>query len=264
MLTRLASAAVAAALAFLLVLGLAGAAFAQPTFPALTGRVVDNAELLSPAQEAALTQKLEGLETRTTDQVVVVTLPSLQGYEIEEYGYQLLRHWKLGQKEANNSALLIVAPNERKVRIETSYGLEGVMTDALSATIIQSVILPRFRDGDFPGGIDRGVDSMIEQLTLDPEEARQRAAMADKQAAKSKDSPFPGVLALLLIFFIIPMMLGAFGRRGRRRRNSWIWMGPGIGGGWGGGGGGGFGGGGGGFSGGGGFGGGGGGASGGW
>ena len=124
--------------------------FAAPAeaqdFPKLTGRVVDSANLLSPADEGELTQKLEALETASTRQLVVVTTPDLQGYDIADYGYRLGRAWKIGQDESNNGTLLIVAPNERKVRIEVGYGLEPILTDALSSVIIQTQILPRFRD----------------------------------------------------------------------------------------------------------------------
>src|SRR5690606_31329664 len=116
------------ALVALLLLALAFPAWAAPTFPELSGRrVVDEANLLQPAEEAALTEKLAALEQGSSDQLVVVTVPDLQGYEIEEYGYQLGRHWGIGQNETNNGVLLIVAPNERKVRIEVGYGLEGIL-----------------------------------------------------------------------------------------------------------------------------------------
>ncbi|MBJ7409930.1 MAG: TPM domain-containing protein, partial [Phenylobacterium sp.] len=108
-------------------------ALAAPNFPPLTGRVVDNAEILSPAAEARLTQELATLEQQTAHQLVVATLPDLQGYEIEDYGYQLLRTWGVGRKEQDDGAILIVAPNQRKVRIEVGYGLEPVLTDALSS-----------------------------------------------------------------------------------------------------------------------------------
>ena len=101
------------------------------TFPALTGRVVDEAGILDPATKATLEQKLSDFETKTTGQLVVVTLKSLQGTSIEDYGYQLGRHWQIGQKEKNTGALLIVAPNERKVRIEVGYGFEGTLTAAI-------------------------------------------------------------------------------------------------------------------------------------
>jgi len=145
------------------------------TFPTLSGRVVDEANILDASQRAALTQKLSDLETKSTDQLVVVTLKSLQGTSIEDYGYQLGRQWQIGQKGKNNGVLLIVAPSERKVRIEVGYGLEGTLTDAISRLIIENSILPRFRANDFPGGISRGADDIIQVLTGGAEEWRQRA-----------------------------------------------------------------------------------------
>ena len=134
------------------------------TFPQLTGRVVDEAGILDPAAKTALESKLAEFETKTTGQLVVVTLKSLQGTSIEDYGYQLGRHWGIGQKEKNSGALLIVVPSERKVRIEVGYGLEGQLTDAVSKLIIENAIVPRFRAGDFAGGINRGVDDIMQAL----------------------------------------------------------------------------------------------------
>src|SRR5687767_12165911 len=114
-----------------LALLVAAPAFAQ-TFPELTGRVVDQADLLNPQQEAELTQRLEALEKASSRQLVVATVTRLEDYPIEDYGYRLGRHWGIGQSEANNGIILLVAPNERKVRIEVGYGLEPIMTDALS------------------------------------------------------------------------------------------------------------------------------------
>src|SRR5689334_18989507 len=132
-------------------------ASAEPTFPELTGRVVDDAQLLGADDKEQLTADLKVLEDKSSDQVVVVTLPSLQGYSIEDYGYQLGRHWGIGTKQLNNGVLLIVAPNEHKVRIEVGRGLEPTLTDALSKIVIENAILPRFRSGDFTGGIKDGV-----------------------------------------------------------------------------------------------------------
>lgn len=252
----------------LLPLILVAAPAAAQDFPKLTGRVVDAANIIPAADEAALARKLEAVETASSRQLVVATVPSLQGYDIADYGYQLGRTWGIGQKEANNGILLLVAPNERKVRIEVGYGLEPIMTDALAHQIIGEQILPAFKRDDYPGGINAGADAIIEQLQAPPEQAEQKALAAAQQAASrgSADeggSIFPLIFwAVVFIFFILPMFRG--GRRGRRYRRSGVWVwGPGMGGGgWGGGSsGGGFGGGG--FSGGGGsFGG--GGASGGW
>lgn len=235
-------------LAFLALLAAAPAA--AQDFPKLTGRVVDGAGIIPPADEAALTRKLEAVETASSRQLVVATVPSLQGYDIADYGYQLGRHWGIGQKGANNGILLLVAPNEKKVRIDVGYGLEPIMTDALSHQIITQQILPAFKRGDFPGGINAGADAIIAQLQAPLEQAEQKALeaqQAQRQSGQSGDdggSFFPLIFwAVVFLFFILPMLRGGRrGRRHRRRGGVWVW-GPGLGGGdWGGGGGGGFGG----------------------
>jgi uncharacterized protein len=258
-----------------LLLGLAALPAAAQDVPKLTGRVVDAANLLPPGDEAALTQKLEALERASTRQLVVVTVPDLQGYSVEDFGFRLGETWKIGNKEADNGAILLVAPNEKKVRIEVGDGLEPILTDALSSIIIRNRILPAFKAGNFPQGIHQGTDAIIEQLQAPPELAEQRALDAQAQEGQQRASSggdeggsiFPLIFwGVILIFFVLPMIRG--GGRGRRHRRGGVFIwGPGLGGGWGGGssggGFGGFGGGGGGFSGGGGsFGG--GGASGGW
>lgn len=164
-------------------------------FPELTGRVVDNANLLSEAQRSELTRKLEELETKTTAQFVVVTLTSLSGRTIEEYGYQLGRHWGIGQKNTNNGVLLIVAPNERKVRVEVGYGAEGVLPDAISSLIIQRIIIPKFRANDYAGGIVAGADEIIKVLSGAGDEW--------KNAPKNyEDAPWWVDLIVISIFFI--------------------------------------------------------------
>ncbi len=137
---------------------------AAPQFPKLTGRVVDNAELLSTSERERLTSLLAEHESQTTNQVVVVTLKSLQGYGIEDFGYQLGRHWGIGQEGKDNGVLLIVAPTERKVRIEVGYGLEGTLTDALSRNIIEVLILPAFKAGNYGTGIRRGTEGVLAAL----------------------------------------------------------------------------------------------------
>lgn len=214
----------------LILLALAGAWLAaplaaQPQFPELTGRVVDNADILTPEAEAALTAKLEVLETQTQRQLVVATVPDLQGYDISDYGYQLGRAWGLGDAERNDGALLLVAPNDRKVRIEVGYGLEGYLTDAFSALIIQNAILPRFRENDYPGGIMAGTDAIIAQLQLPPEEAAKLAAEAG--TARESDGGFPfGVLiwlAFIFFFFVLPMLAGRSRRRKYRSSGAGPW-----------------------------------------
>ena len=198
---------------------LASPAYAQPEFPALSGRVVDTADIIPADVEAQLTAKLEALETQSQRQLVVTTVPDLQGYDIADYGYQLGREWGLGDAERNDGALLIVAPNDRKVRIEVGYGLEGYLTDALSSIIIQNEILPRFRDGDMPGGIVSGTDAMIAQLVLPPDEAARVAQEATE--TRSSDGGFPfGFLiwiGFMFFFFVLPIIRGS--RRKRRYRS---------------------------------------------
>ena len=233
------------------------AAHAEPTYPPLTGRVVDAANVIPPDEEARLTQKLAALEAQSHRQLVVVTLPDLQGYDIADYGYQLGRHWGIGEKDKNTGALLIVAPNERKVRIEVGYGLEGTLTDGLSSLIIQQRIIPAFKAGDLPRGIEVGADAIIQQLTLPPDQAHKIAADANAQAAAPRS---PGVdpgtvffIIVFVLFFVLPALRRGFG--GRRYSSGGLGplivfdalshMNRGGGSGWGGGG---FGGGGGGFS----------------
>jgi uncharacterized protein len=224
----------------------AGTAFAAPSFPPLTGRVVDDAHVLAPNVQDDLTRKLDDLERRTSRQLVVVTLPSLQGYEIADYGYQLGRAWGIGQKSKNNGALFIVVPSEHQVRIEVGYGLEPILTDALSEVILDQRVLPKFRQGDISGGVVAGTDAIIEQLTLDAPAAKARVADAEQQQSRPHVNP---VLVLLTVFFVLSLM-GRIFRGTRRGALLWalpfLFMGGGRGGGFGGGGfgGGGFGGGG--------------------
>lgn len=145
-----------------------GVAQAALSFPALTGRVVDSAQMIDPAVREQLTQQLQALEQTSGDQLVVVTVPDLQGVPIEDYGYQLGRQWGIGQKGKDNGALLIVSRDDRQLRIEVGYGLEGVLTDAQSWVIINQVILPKFKAGNFSQGISDGVAAMIQVVGGEP------------------------------------------------------------------------------------------------
>ena len=202
-----------------LLLALVGAQLAHAqSFPALSGRVLDEANLLSPAQETEITAKLEGLERQSGRQLVVVTIADLQGYEIADYGFRLGDKWGIGTKEKDDGALLIVAPKARRVRIEVGYGLEGILTDALSGRIIRNDIVPHFKTGDFPGGIIAGVDALVKILALPPDEARQIAAQAEQDEKGAQGSGgMIFVLLLVLFFFILPMLLRGRGGRAYRR-----------------------------------------------
>jgi uncharacterized protein len=179
---------------------LLGGALAEPTFPELTGRVVDEASLLTGPDYAALVEQLKSIEDASTDQVAVVTLKSLQGYPIEDFGYQLGRKWGIGQKGKDNGILLIVAPNERKVRIEVGRGLEPLMTDAMSKLIIENAILPAFRRGDFAAGISAGVRDIKDVLLGDAEAVKERA----KSTRRGSDSD---TLQLILFLFWMGVVL---------------------------------------------------------
>jgi uncharacterized protein len=212
------------------------------TFPPLTGRVVDAANIIPDAREAALDARLKALEDNSSRQLVVATVPGLEGYDIADYGYRLGRAWGIGQKEENNGTLLIVAPNERKVRIEVGYGLEPILTDAFSSVVINTRIVPLFKQGDMPGGIEAGVDALIQQLTLPPEEAAQYARSLEKSSADAGSIGIILFWLFILLFFVLPAfwpLLFGRGKRGRRYgRGPIVIWGPSSGGSsWGGGGG---------------------------
>jgi uncharacterized protein len=200
-----------------LVLAFCAAALAL-TFPALTGRVVDQAGILSPAARASIAAKLEALEAKSGIQLEVASVNSLQGDEIEPYANELFRTWKLGQKDKNNGALLLIAPKERKVRIEVGYGLEGVLTDALSKIIIANAIAPRFKAGDYDGGVQRGVDDIITVLTTDTSDWQKRPDLRLDRQDATVDDWAPWIAFALFIFILF--MLSASQQR-RQRDTGW-------------------------------------------
>jgi uncharacterized protein len=237
----------AAWLSFLLVLPAAAA----PSFPALTGRVVDDAGVLSEQARDELTTAFGQEEQRSGNQVVVVTLKSLQGYSIDDYGYQLGRYWKLGQKEKSNGILIEIAPNEHQARIDVGYGLEGELTDAQSKLIIAEIMAPDFKRGDYDAGVLAGTSAVLQALGGKPITPAQGSA--EQESRGESGNPIGQgiipILVLVVLFWIfgarvlLPLFfLGVLGGGwgGRGGRGGW------GGGGWGGGGfgGGGFGGGG--------------------
>jgi uncharacterized protein len=241
----------------LAVLGLALLALAQPlaaaepTFPKLTGRVVDEASILTPSQIVDITSKSEALEAQSGAQLVVATVPSLQGLEPFDYGYKLIRHWQLGQKDKDDGVLILVAPKEREVFIATGYGARTRVTDAMAGVIVRNAILPKFKQNppDYGGGISAGVDQIVTQMRLPAAEAAKRAASAETQQRRANESGGNGtfmifVAIFIFMFFIRPMLFGRRGRRFRRGGAPVVIWGPGWGSGGGGFGGGGFGGGG--------------------
>ena len=176
-----------------------------PSFPPLTGRIVDEAALLTADDRRALEQDLKALEEKSTDQLVVYTTRSLQGYPIEDFGYRLGRVWAIGQKDKNNGVILIVAPSDRKVRIEVGRGLEPQLTDLMTKLIIENAILPAFRRNDFAGGIKAGVRDIRDVLLGDAEAVKQRARGGAKRSPGG-DSNFPLLILALFILIAISMV----------------------------------------------------------
>ena len=159
---------------------LAAITAAAVNVPYLTGRVTDNAEILSDAVQKSLSDKLKAHENATGNQIAVLTIPSLEGESIEGYAETVFKEWKLGQKGKDNGVLLIVAPQDHRLRFEVGYGLEGTLPDSLTGSIIRTVITPRFKSGDFGGGIEAGVDAIIQVL-----ETGETASFDDNTANKN-------------------------------------------------------------------------------
>lgn len=196
-------------------------------FPDLSGRVVDAANILPGGARERIESKLKAHEDKTSDQVVVATVPSLQDASIEEFANQLFRYWKLGQQKTNNGVLLLIAPNERKVRIEVGYGLEGSLTDAVARMIIQAAIAPKFKTGDFGGGAEAGIDAVLSTLQGDGE-WQERVKLRNAQDAGY--DPMTLILLVIIVIIVINIIAarshgGGGGRGGglhRRRGGDWV------------------------------------------
>ncbi len=215
---------------FVLLTSIAAPGIAQ-NFPPLAGRVVDNANFLPDAYEAELSAKLAAFEKQSGRQFVVATIADMQGYALDDYGYRLGRAWGIGDKNRNDGIILFLAPNERPgqrgPRIEVGYGLEPIITDAISSRITKGIMTPLLRNGDSTGAVTAGVDALIKQMNLSPDEAARQAKAAEQQVVQQKRSggvDIGTVIFWLFIFFffILPMIRGIFGggRRGRRYRSS--------------------------------------------
>ncbi|MBB5052461.1 uncharacterized protein HNQ36_002435 [Afipia massiliensis] len=158
-------------LAFMLCWTFAGTtmiALADVAVPPLTGRVVDLTATLSADQVAALEQKLKAFEDRKGSQLAVLIVPTTQPETIEQYALRVVEQWKLGRRKVDDGALLLIAKNDRKLRIEVGYGLEGALNDATSKRIIDEIITPKFRSGDFAGGISDGADRILKVIDGEP------------------------------------------------------------------------------------------------
>jgi uncharacterized protein len=181
------------------------------SFPPLTGRVVDEAGIMTAQSRSELEAKLKDLEDKSGIQVVVATVKSLEGSDIETYANQLFRNWKLGEAKKNNGVLLLVAPNEHKVRIEVGYGLEGTLTDALSSVIISSAMVPRFKANDFSGGIERGVDGIITVLSGDTADWQPKPSVRAEDPPQLSNELFSILFLLIVIFVVWSLIRGARG-----------------------------------------------------
>lgn len=166
-------------------------------FPKLTGRVVDDANLLNSTAESKLVAKLAAFETKSSDQVVVVTINSLNDANLEEYSNLLFREWELGQADENNGVLLLISKNDRKIRIEVGYGLEGILTDAISKIIIDQTIVPHFKAGNFGVGIVNGADQIISVLSGDKFELEARSKRNFVQEKKDAEEFFSIIFMLI-------------------------------------------------------------------
>jgi uncharacterized protein len=206
--------------------------------PPATGYVNDRAEIISSGAEQKLERFLKGFRQSDSTQIVVLTIDSLEGEALDGYAIRVAESWGIGQEGKDNGALLLIAKEERKVRIEVGYGLEGRLTDLLSGRIIDNEITPRFKAGDFDGGVIAGVAAMAEAV---------RGEYQGTASARKKERNPLGLLALLLFLGPGLMFLGGGprSRRSRHYRHGGLWIGGGgFGGGGFSGGGGGFGGGG--------------------
>ncbi len=203
-----------AALTLLLSL-IANTALSAPIYPRLTGQIVDRANMLSTAQKQALLEQLSKLEKKSSDQLVIVTLPSLQGYDIAEFSVELARHWKIGQKGTDNGILLVIAPKERKMRIEVGYGLEGTLTDSLADAIIRRSIKPHFKKGKMFDGILSGTKDIIDILLGNKDEVAQRLK-AKKTSPKGNFGNFLPFI-LFFVFALAPTLFSFLGGTGNSK-----------------------------------------------
>lgn len=216
----------------LTVLALLAAPALAATYPPVpAGPVYDGASILPPDREAALDARLRDYNQRTGRSLIVATVPSLDGADIESYAFELFRAWGIGGKESDSGVLLLVAPNERQLRFEVGKGLEEFLPDGLVGLIILDDITPRFKAGDMPGGIDAGINAVITQLDRTPADAKavaEAAAAAGRQDSSNApefDFGFWFWLVIFFFFFILPFLRSLFGKSGRRH-SSGVWVVP--------------------------------------
>ena len=179
--------------------------------PYLTGRVMDNAELLSPAVRRSLSDSLQAHEQRTGNQIAVLTISSLDGESIEDYAVRVFESWKLGQKGKDNGVLIVVVPADRRMRIKVGYGLEGTLTDAMAGRIIQTVMTPKFRNKDFDGGITDGARAVMDVLEGDASTLTEvRTESPNKQDFFAMEGPELSIKERILLGAFVFGIIGLF------------------------------------------------------
>jgi len=176
--------------------------------PFVSGRVVDNAELLSPADEQRIAARLEALERETGAQVVVVTVPTLDGEPVEDYALKVAETWKLGRKGIDDGVVFLIARDERALRLEVGYGLESKLPDITSKRIIDELVVPRFREGDFAGGVDSGIGAIEKAVRGGEPLPPAPRAMGDGRLLPLS-SPGKLVMGIFFLLFIIPFATSA-------------------------------------------------------
>ncbi|UXN05470.1 TPM domain-containing protein [Bartonella sp. HY761] len=205
------------------------AVFAQTNFPQLSDRIVDNAHLLNQDTINQLSRLLVQQEQKSGDQIVIATLPNLDGRDIESYSNALFRYWKLGQKDQNNGVLFLIAPNDRAVRIEVGYGLEGVLTDAAASVIINTIVLPKFRANNYQQGIIDGTTAII--TVINGEESELLSRIRENEARIKNEKSIEArnnfiiitIIALcFLVFIVLPMLASIFGTQVGPKRYRWL------------------------------------------
>lgn len=191
------------------------AAISLEALPTLNSRVVDKTNTLSAAEQGSLTKKLEAFESAKGSQIVVAIIPTTGDETIEQYGIRLAESWKIGREKVDDGILLIVAKNDRKLRIEVGYGLEGVVPDAIAKRIIENIILPEFRSGSFYAGINHGTDVLIDLVNGEP----LPPAISKKSNKKNKGLPISGVW---IVFVFVGLILQSLAVRlfGKKNKNN--------------------------------------------
>jgi uncharacterized protein len=192
----------------LLFMLLTGSILSAADIPYLTGRVTDDAQILSETTRQSLTKSLKEHEDRTGNQIAVLTVPTINGESIEEYAVDVFQAWKLGQKGKDNGILIVVVPNDRRMRIEVGYGLEGTLTDGMAGQIIRSVMTPKFKNGDYDGGITDGVRAIMSVLEGGklPEMASKISSSGKSYGLKLQGPDLPITERILLGTFIFGMI----------------------------------------------------------